>query len=548
MSRPDLRLVESPRPAWWDAGGNDRAMLICRVSHKKQKDGVSLPMQERHARAYVQRVGLQVVCAKPFTETAKKSVLRVQFHAAIEEARRLKVKHLIFYVWDRIARNFTDAEILEELIRDGEITLHVAEGGAVLHSGSDDSEFFLFDITIAQAKQDNRNRRSKTIDGMVERCQGGWYPSRPPAFYFQTPTLDRNGRPRRRGSVVEGPSEEGRRLVRREMELHLEGFSLDRIREKCLEEALVPAKLVATYHRSTIEKHLKQDFYAGIPNPHDGFRSQFTWRGTTYQGKHEPIFTSDEWERLKASFGQKSVYKKLKHHGLFAQGPLSLRCADPACGCKITYAPKTKTNGVTYAYYRCADGKRTHRERGQAQLNVREEDILDQLGSALDAISLTTEIAEAIAKELTATHRQAVESKSKSANVYRSEIAELEEREDRLFTRFDAGEIDRETYDRQLARIRAEKKERFEKLRDADAQSDNAYLVTAERVLELAMAAKSMWDQRNATEKRELLERLVCNPRLDGRNVRFDWKKPFAALAQMKAANEWRPQGDSNPC
>jgi hypothetical protein len=30
------------------------------------------------------------------------------------------VRHIIFYVWDRIARNFTDAEILEEMVRDGE--------------------------------------------------------------------------------------------------------------------------------------------------------------------------------------------------------------------------------------------------------------------------------------------------------------------------------------------------------------------------------------------------------------------------------------------
>ena len=42
-----------------------------------------------------------------------------------------------------------------------------------------------------------------------------------------------------RGSTVAGPPE-GRRLVRREMELHLKGYSLDRIRETCLGEQLVP--------------------------------------------------------------------------------------------------------------------------------------------------------------------------------------------------------------------------------------------------------------------------------------------------------------------
>jgi DNA invertase Pin-like site-specific DNA recombinase len=115
-------------------------------------------------------VGLHVAQSRSFQESAKKSQLRAEFHAAIDDARRNKIRHLVFYVWDRITRNFTDAEILEELVRDGEITLHIASGGSVLHANSDDSEFFLFDINVAQAKQDNRNRRRKTLDAMIQRC------------------------------------------------------------------------------------------------------------------------------------------------------------------------------------------------------------------------------------------------------------------------------------------------------------------------------------------------------------------------------------------
>src|ERR1019366_8744249 len=111
-------------------------------------------------------------------------------------------------------------------------------GGTVLHADSDDSEFFLFDINVAQAKQDNRNRRRKTIDGMEQRCRNGWHPSRTPSFYAQAPVLDEQGRPKPRGGTVVGPTEEGRRLVRREMELHLKGFSLERIRRKCVADGL----------------------------------------------------------------------------------------------------------------------------------------------------------------------------------------------------------------------------------------------------------------------------------------------------------------------
>lgn len=519
-------------------------MLICRISDRKQLDGVSLDAQRHQQEQYVARVGLKVVALESFQESAKKSALRSQFHGAIERARRENIRHIVFYVYDRIARNFTDAEILEELVREGALVIHVASGGTVLHQDSDDSEFFLFDINIAQAKQDNRARRRKTIDGMKQRCRNGWYPSRPPTFYFQQPAVDEHGRMKRRGSIVVGPSEEGRRLVRREMELHLKGFSLDRIRQRCLDEGLVPLSLIPVYRRSAIEKRLKQDFYAAIASPHDGFKSQFVWRGEYYEAKHEPIFTADEWARLQASFGKRPLYKKIKHEGLFAQGELTLTCAAPDCGCKVTYAPKKK-NGKTYKYYRCADGRRVHRDHGEPQVNVLEHDMLDQLGAAVDAIALTPEIANAIAKGLNEGHREAMAQKARLAETYRAEIRALEEKEDRLFDRYDKGEIDRPTYDRQLERARADKADRFERLRDADADVDSKYLVTADRVLELAKNAKALWEVRNDEEKRDLLAKLVCNPRLDGRTVRFDLQKHFAVLAQVHGEGGWRPRRDS---
>ena len=371
---------------------------------------------------YTERVELQVAATVPFQESAKRSQMRAQFHAAISKARSENIRHIVFYMWDRVARNSTDTEFLEDLIREGEIVLHIASGGNVLHANSDDSDFFMLDINIAQAKQENRTRRRKTIDGMEQRCRNGWYPSKVPSFYWNEPVTD-DGRILKRGSIVRGPTEEGRRLVRREMELHLQGFSLDCIRERCLSEGLVPAKQIASYHRSSVDHHLKQEFYAAIPIPHDGFKSQFVWRGTWYEAKHEPVYSAEDWSRLQASFGVPTTHRSnLKYDGLFAQGPLSLRCANDSCQCKITYAPKVKPkSGIEYKYYRCADGKRIHKSGNQAQINVREEDILAQLGTALDQITLTTDIAEAIARGLNETHRAAMAAKARSAELYRAE-------------------------------------------------------------------------------------------------------------------------------
>jgi hypothetical protein len=144
----------------------------------------------------------------------------------------------------------------------------------------------------------------------------------------------------------------------------------------------------------------------------------------------------------------------MKHQGLFASGALTLTCADPACGCKITYAPKFKAKGVTYHYYRCSNGRRVHSARGEPQVNVREDLILSQLVRAVDAIHITVGFAEAVARALNETHEAAVAAKKKSADVFRAELREMEQKENRLFDRFDSGEVDRTVFDQQLARPR----------------------------------------------------------------------------------------------
>ncbi len=260
------------------------------------------------------------------------------------------------------------------------------------------------------------------------------------------------------------------------------------------------------------------------------------------------MFTADEWDALAATFGRRTAFTKRKHDGLFAQGALTLACADPSCGCKITYAPKKKPSGLTFHYYRCADGKRVHRGRGEPQVNVREEGILQQLAGAVDAVTLTEDIARSIAFALNETHRAATAAKREAVKLYRAQLGALDDKENSMVDLFTAGSIDADLFKRQQTRVREERDALFDKLQAAETEADDAYLVTADRVLELAKNAKRLWEGRTPSEQRDFLARLVCNPRLDGRTVRYDLRKPFAVLAQMHGEGGWRPQRDSNPC
>jgi hypothetical protein len=82
----------------------------------------------------------------------------------------------------------------------------------------------------------------------------------------------------------------------------------------------------------------------------------------------------------------------------------------------------------------------------------------------------------------------------------------------------------------------------------ANIQINDACWQNAKSIIELATLAKSLWLTRSRLEKKEFLEKILSNPVLDGTTVRYALRNEMGVLALIKQTEEWRPQGDSNPC
>ena len=132
--------------------------------------------------------------------------------------------------------------------------------------------------------------------------------------------------------------------------------------------------------------------------------------------------------------------------------------------------------------------------------------------------------------------------------MYKAQLVALDEKENRIVDMFADGNIEPDVFKRQQVRVREDRDHLFNMLQEAESKADDAYLVTAQRVLELAKSAKTLLEHAILEERRDFLSKLLCNPRLDGRTVRYDLRKPFAVLAQMHGEGGWRPRRDSaNP-
>jgi site-specific DNA recombinase len=79
-------------------------------------------------------------------------------------------------------------------------------------------------------------------------------------------------------------------------------------------------------------------FYAGV----------LSWNGEMHPGKHEPMITLDEFERVQALLGRPG--RPQPQRRTFAFTGL-IRCA--SCGLSVTAEEKRKPSGLRYTYYHC---------------------------------------------------------------------------------------------------------------------------------------------------------------------------------------------------
>jgi len=69
--------------------------------------------------------------------------------------------------------------------------------------------------------------------------------------------------------------------------------------------------------------------------------------------------------------------------------------------------------------------------------------------------------------------------------------------------------------------------------------ADEEYYLNSEYLLKIATHAKELFESSEPQEKRLILKMAFQNLSLDGKIVRYDWKKPFDKIAFYAARPAW---------
>jgi site-specific DNA recombinase len=517
----------------WEALDN-RAVALVRVSSHRQKDNTSHETQEKEIREYCDSKGLDLVDVVRITESAKDSETRVQYMRAMDDVRRRKILHIIFYMYDRETRNLTDNERNENLVKEGKLVIHYAREGKALFRGSPDSDFFMRDISAVTNKHFTRNLRAKMKDAMRQKAESGWFPgNHPPLGYVHKRRIDDEGKEIKRGTIiVPDPDPKKVRQVQREFELRAEGHSYSVIKEKIVSEGFIPAYRLYQYREAAIERRLKNPFYAG----------RIIWDGKEYKGKHELIIPPDLLERVQESFmGSRRATRVADEFTSFAG---TFRCVE--CGCAIVYDPKRKVIQSTgqikmFHYYHCANTRGGH--TSLKGMNVTYEEIWRQCDSIVQAVAIPAALASEVAHALNAEHSKDYHEARRLLDACRASQSALEAKEDAAYDNLESGILDELGYRRQIQRLREQRAELRKTEEHLQRALKGAYRMTAETILELATRAETLWKTRKPSERRAFIEKLCSNQGLRGKVLEFQLRRPFKILNQMKLGG-WRPHVD----
>lgn len=518
------------------------ALILNRISDEKQAGGYSLAAQEKYAKQYCEKNNFNVLKIYSFVETGSKPGKRSKFDALMKDIKAYvgksnKALNLIVEKPDRLTRNFTNREQLQFFVMLGKLKIHYYKDHRVIDENCSPAEIFTDNIMTALNKYTADNIRRESLKGMTEKASQGHFPGHAPLGYKNIREGKENRHGRKEAKIIVDP--ETKDAVIRIFELRAkESMSYYNIAKVVREEGLLPLHRLKNFKKQNVEKTLKNIFYGG----------SFNWRGETFKGQHE-VFVPKEYYNAVHDVLPKKIKKR--PYGAYS---LLIKCGLDDCGCTVIYDPKIKTIKATgevreYKYYHCCDAKFYHKENRVKQTNVSEDQITEQFSLIFDEIHFTEDLTSLVSKALKESHKKAQRLYKDKIDIYKNSLQSLEDKEDRIYDDHIKGLLDESGYKRQIERVRSERDHYTNLLQESDELISDQFYETADKLLELTKYSKSLWKMMLPEERAELLKEVTSNRVLDGTSVRYNLKKPFRILAEIKknGQNEsWCPRGDLN--
>jgi DNA invertase Pin-like site-specific DNA recombinase len=298
--------------------------IYCRKSSEAEdRQVLSIESQTRELEQLAEKLNLPI--AEILTESkSAKDPGRPVFNHMMQRLYRGEAAGIICWKLDRLARNPVDGGSIIWAIKQHGIKVMTP---AQSYAREDDNIILMYiEFGMAQKYVDDLSKNVKR--GLKTKIENGWYPGVAPAGY-----LNHTDKLTGENTLVKDP--ERFLLIRRMWDLMLTGlYTPPRILEIANQEwsfRTRPTRKMGgkPLCRSAIYKILTKPFYYGWFEYPRG-------SGQWYQGKHEPMITEAEYDRVQTLLGRNGNPRAQSQHEFAFTG--LIRCGD--CGRAVTAEEK----------------------------------------------------------------------------------------------------------------------------------------------------------------------------------------------------------------
>jgi len=443
-------------------------------------------------------------------KSAKKPNNRPLFDEIIQRVENGEADGILCWQINRLSRNPIDSGKLQWLLQQGILKSIQTIDRQYLP----DDNVLLFSVESGMANQYILDLRKNVKRGTESKLQKGWAPNMAPLGYLND---------KAEKTIVKDP--ERFLLIRKMWDLMLTG-------------SYTPPKIldIASNEWGFKTRTWKKKGYGGNPISRSGIYKIFTnifyagiidYYGTHYQGKHEPMITLEEYDRVQMLLGRKGKPRPQKHEFAFTG---LIRCAE--CGCLYTAETKQKLIKSTgeikkYTYYHCTRKKRDI--KCSQKKAIRESNLELQIEKEIEKYTILPEFLHWALEGISKKNDTEIEDRTKVYEMQHKTLTQTQKELDELTKMRYRLLIDDDTFLKEKTELQAKIAQLQSKLRETETRAER-WLELTERTFNFATYARKAFIAGGLELKKEVMMALGQNAIIKGEKLIIEpneWFQPI---------------------
>ncbi len=487
------------------------AIYARKSTESEDKQIQSIDDQTKYMKEIAIREGLDVIGVITESKSAKLKNNREGFNKLLRLINSGKIQGILCWKMDRLSRNPVESAYIQEALQLRKLEcIYTAE-----RKYWPEDNALIFAVEQGMANQYSRDLSKNVKRGMQSKAEKGWFPNIPPIGYLNSKLRDKGNE-----TILEDL--ERFPIIRKMWDLMITGnYSLPQV----LRIATNDWGLTTPTRKKLGGKAVSVS-YMYLMFTNEFYTGTFKYGGKIYQGKHKPMITRDEFDKVQMILGKKGKPRAKTYSFPFTG---LLHCSD--CGAMVTASEKQKfiksTSAInTYVYYHCTKRKKYVKcysapmrveDLEKQTLEMIEINIIDQ-----DYYNIAIDIFKNM-HEVEIDTRQAI---------YASQLKTLETTQmkiDRAKTFLFNGTITEEEYKVLKAECEDNLVRQKAQLLETEKRAQNWDKVT-EDVFHFAKHAQKAFTYGDDKTKKEILASLGLNHEIKAKKVLIDLHSWFSVL------------------